>query len=315
MSISFNDAQALVLKFSGNKSAAAVAAGVPRTTFRAALNRGPAGREPVVDSSVIVAELRSQLSLERARVNALVNAGGPVRVVSERKEVLRFAVIGDTHFGSLYFSSKALSAFYEYAAGRGVDTFLHAGDVLAGHGIFKGQVFELQDVGVASQIARLQAVAPRIGRTLFITGNHDASFTNCAGVPVGQMISQARSDWEFLGDDHARIAFNTKDGPYSVDLVHPGGGSAFSLSYKLQKSIDALPGADRPDMLVSGHLHKSLFLPSYQSVAGVLCGTFEKQSPFMARNNLSAHVGGWVFEVIIGGGWKVLRSEFVSFDN
>ena len=42
-------------------------------------------------------------------------------------------------------------------------------------------------------------------------------------------------------------------------------------------------------------------------------GTFQRQTPFMKRNGLQAHVGGWVFEIQIGDGFKVVQQQFVPF--
>jgi len=65
--------------------------------------------------------------------------------------------------------------------------------------------------------------------------------------------------------------------------------------------------------LLLGHYHKAEFLPSYRNVAVCQTGTFERQSPFMARRGLAAHVGGWIFDVTVGKGHHVIRGEFVAF--
>jgi hypothetical protein len=52
---------------------------------------------------------------------------------------------------------------------------------------------------------------------------------------------------------------------------------------------------------------------SYVCQNVVVHNCFEKQTNFMARHGLAAHVGGWIFEVVVGDGYKVFRQEFIPF--
>jgi hypothetical protein len=85
-----------------------------------------------------------------------------------------------------------------------------------------------------------------------------------------------------------------------------------TYAYKPQKIIESLEGGTKPDMLGIGHFHKAEMMPSYRNVAGVQAGTFERQTPFMARGGLAAHVGGWIIDVTVGEGHNVIRGEFVA---
>ena len=62
-----------------------------------------------------------------------------------------------------------------------------------------------------------------------------------------------------------------------------------------------------------GFIHKALMMPTYRNVCGVLAGTFQKQTPFMARQGLAANVGGWIIEATVGDGHNLVRGEFVAF--
>jgi hypothetical protein len=42
-------------------------------------------------------------------------------------------------------------------------------------------------------------------------------------------------------------------------------------------------------------------------------GTFQKQTPFMARQGLAAHVGGWIVEVSVAENIKTYKAEFIAF--
>lgn len=233
-------------------------------------------------------------------------------------DTLRLAVISDTHIGSLYHRADALAAFYREAERQKVDAVVCAGDVLAGWKVYRGQEFELRDRGLDEQLQRLAMEWPQVGlRTLFITGNHEASIKNAVGVSVGNAISGMRKDLEFLGEDQATVELKTQGGAtVRVMLIHPGGGTAYALSYKVQKLVESLAGGKKPHLLCVGHYHKAEFIPAYRNVAIVQAGTFESQTPFMARQGISAHVGGWIVEMHPGtdkGLCGRIRAEFIPF--
>lgn len=258
--------------------------------------------------------LQAQLAAEHAKVEALADVQGKVTVEKRKDCRLRFALFGDTQFGSLYAHTAAVAAFYEYALQNGATDFYHTGDVLDGHRVYKGQEFELRDLGLDAQLSRLASTAPQLPCvTHFITGNHDASFKSLAGVPVGKLIQQARPDWQFLGEEQARVEWQTPNGAFSMMLMHPGGGTSYALSYRAQKITEQLEGGSKPDLLAIGHYHKAEFIPSYRNVAIVQTGTFQRQTPFMARMGLAAHVGGWIMDVTVGEGHNVIKGEFVAF--
>lgn len=214
-------------------------------------------------------------------------------------DVVEFGVVADTQIGSLYSLPDAVRAFYDRVRAEGIKIVFHAGDVLDGWRVYKGQEFELRPDGKswAEQRAIFEAEMPRCPgvETIFITGNHDASFTSSVGLRVGDELQRARPDWKFIGSDVGDIELTTKSGKkYRVCLLHPGGGTAYAVSYHLQKIIEAWGGKRRPDLLVVGHYHKSLFMPAYRGVSSLLGGTLCSQTSFMVRQSIQAHVGGWI---------------------
>jgi DNA polymerase II small subunit/DNA polymerase delta subunit B len=255
--------------------------------------------------------LERRLEVERAKVAALADVQGKVTVETRKDCHLRFGVIGDTHIGSLYAHTEALAAYYEHVKAQGVGVVYHVGDVLDGHRVYRGQEFELRDIGLEQQVGRLAKVAPQSVPTRFITGNHDQSFKTAAGAPVGRLIEDA-TGWRFLGEEQARVEWQTPNGAFSLQLIHPGGGSSYALSYRPQKIVESLEGGTKPDMLAIGHYHKAEFMPSYRNVASLQSGTFQRQTPFMSRQGLAAHMGGWIVDVTVGDGHNVIRAEFVA---
>lgn len=258
-----------------------------------------------------IKRLQRQLEAEHAKVEALADVQGKITVERRKDCTFRFALLGDTHAGSLYFHAPALAGFIDHAKAEGCECIYHVGDVLDGHKVYRGQEFELRDIGIDAQIARLADV-PRC-RMRFIVGNHDQSFKTLAGAPVGKMIVGARPDWEFLGEEQARVQWETPAGSFALGLIHPGGGSSYALSYRPQKIVESLEGGTKPDLLGVGHYHKAEMIPSYRNVCVVQAGTFQRQTPFMARQGLAAHIGGWVITVVVGNGHNRIHAEFVAF--
>ena len=98
-----------------------------------------------------------------------------------------------------------------------------------------------------------------------------------------------------------------------VALLHPDGGTAYALSYKSQKIIEAWEGGSKPHIIGIGHFHKAEFMPRYRNVKAIQAGCFQNQTPYMARKALAAHVGGWIVEIVLGELYNVVRTEFVEF--
>lgn len=260
-----------------------------------------------------VEALQRELAVEREKVAALADVQNQTQVRVSDTPHLLFGITGDRHTGSLYHMTGALRSFYDHCERRGVTEVYDAGDILDGHGVYKGQEFEVRDLGFDAQLERLAADAPANIETHFITGNHDASFKNAAGVSVGKAIERELANYHFLGQDQARVRWETPEGPYELMLLHPGGGSSYALSYRPQKIVESLEGGSKPSMIAIGHYHKALFVPAYRNVAIIEAGTFQRQTPFMARGGLSAHMGGWIVEVTVGADYNVVRAEFVAY--
>jgi len=261
-----------------------------------------------------IKRLQAQLAAEHAKVEALADVQGKVTVETSDDCKIVFGLVGDKHFGSLYHDNKSLHGFYDYAKKQGVKFVYDVGDLMDGHKIYRGQEFELRDIGLDAQVSRIVADHPRNGIiTRFITGNHDASFKHEAGVVAGKLVQSARPDMEFLGEEQARVEYQTPNGKFSIMLLHPGGGSSYALSYRPQKIVESLEGGTKPDILAIGHYHKADMMPSYRNVCAIQTGTFQRQTPFMARGGLAAHIGGWIVEVTKGQGHNIIKAEFVAF--
>ncbi len=236
--------------------------------------------------------------------------------VPSKQNSVTFGLIGDTQYGSLYEAKDVAAALYRRFRAEGVTTVLHGGDVLDGHRVYKGQEFELHALGWAKQRDWFAKTAPREPgiTTHFITGNHDASLKAIAGIDVGAELEHVRPDWRFIGEDAGSVILRTDTGrEIPIMLLHPGGGTAYAISYRAQKIVEQIEGGRKPAILAIAHFHKADFLPAYRNVAVFQVGCLQWQTPYMVRGGISAMVGGWIVRVTPGDYNHAIRGEFVAF--
>lgn len=265
------------------------------------------------------AEGRARIRGLQETIKQLTHCSNVVSIeAATRSNTIRFGVISDTHLGNTCERLDALAGFLKLCKSEKINDIVHAGDVFDGHDMYKGHVFELHAVGWNAQKKHALDNLPRIeGQTVhFIAGNHDSSFTKLAGVDVGSEFGAVMPGWNYLGQDQAEIVFKTKNGrEFKIMLMHPAGGTAYAISYKTQKIIESLEGGTKPNMLIVGHYHKAELMPVYRNVVGMQAGTFEAQTPFMKRIPATAHVGGWIVEVVPGPKGSLynrIKTEFIA---
>jgi len=261
-----------------------------------------------------IRRLEREVANQHAKIANLVKkTSKAVTVHKVAGNTVKFGLFGDTHIGSMECFSDGLKAFYDRCADENCKTMLCTGDILDGNRMYRGQEFELRDVGLTAQLERFELEAPDTIETQFITGNHDASFAAQVGVDVGAALAEKKKAWVCLGEDQATVRFNTDDGVFDVCLLHPSGGTAYALSYRPQKIVEQMEGGTKPNLIAIGHFHKAEFIPSYRNIAVVQTGTFEWQTPYMMRKGLAAHVGGWIVEATVGESWNIVKAEFLAF--
>lgn len=236
--------------------------------------------------------------------------------IKTKNNTIRFAVVSDTHIGSLYERLDALNSFYKLLKHEGIKTVLHCGDVLEGHKLYRGQEFEVYTVGFEKQLKALVEKYPKIKgiETYFITGTHDLSFMYQSGLNVGEAIEKARPDLHFLDNEIANIKMKIGKKYVVYQLLHPSGGTPYAVSYRSQKVVESFSGGMKPRAVFIGHLHKADFMPCFRNVKAFLAGCWQSQTPFMAKKPTPSHIGGWILEDTVGDGLTDrMKAEFVTF--
>lgn len=209
--------------------------------------------------------------------------------------VLSFGLISDTHINSKYTQLTYLQKFYEICSRRGIEDVYNAGDIDEGEQMRTGHQYECYTQGADDHINEIVTNYPRIDgiMTHFITGNHDSSIYKRCGVDIGEIISMKRKDMNYLGRDCARIEITPN---CILELRHPWDGTAYALSYKPQKMIDAMEADSKPNILAIGHYHKLEYL-FYRNVHCFQAGCFQTQTPFTRGKGISVHLGGWIITI------------------
>lgn len=228
-------------------------------------------------------------------------------------KIIRFASVSDTHLCSLWQQITHLNTFYDICAKEGISTVLHSGDITEGVGMRQGHEYEVFEHGADRQAQYVIAKYPqRKGIiTKFITGNHDHSGIKAAGHDIGYVIAQQRNDMEYLGRANAKVKITPN---CTVELNHPLDGASYALSYAPQKTIDAMMGGQKPNILLNGHHHKAFYLP-YRNIHALECGTFQAQTPWMRGKRIAANMGGWIIEAHVDEQGTVTRfkQELIPF--
>lgn len=228
-------------------------------------------------------------------------------------KIIRFGLMGDTQINSKYTQLTHLHKFYDICQQEGIDTVYHTGDIDEGEDMRQGHKYECYNQGADDHIEEIVRVYPqRKGITThFITGNHDTSLFKKVGYDIGNSIAAKRSDMIYLGRDQAIIELTPN---CKMELRHPWDGTAYALSYKIQKQIEAMGADEKPNILAVGHYHKIEYL-FYRNVHAFQTGCFQGPTPFTNGKGISVHMGGWIIEIHVNEAGTITRikQEMIPF--
>lgn len=227
--------------------------------------------------------------------------------------IIRFGAVSDTHLCSKWQQLTHLNTMYDIFEQEGIETVYHAGDITEGVNMRRGHEYEVFKHGTDEQQQYVIDNYPRRPGivTKFITGNHDHSGIKAAGHDIGYPIERARDDMVYLGMSNAKIELTPN---CVLELNHALDGSAYALSYAIQKRIDAMSGGEKPSILIDGHHHKMIYL-FYRNIHAFEAATFQAQTAFMRGKRLPAHMGGWIYQIHVDDEGTIQRcgAEFFPF--
>lgn len=243
----------------------------------------------------------------------VIPAANQYKAAWNGEKIIRFGLMGDTQINSKYTQLTHLHSLYDVYANEGITDVYHTGDIDEGEEMRIGHKYECYTQGADDHVSEIVRVYPeRKGITThFITGNHDASIIKRCGYDIGHAIQTKRPDMHYLGNSEAIVQLTPN---CTIQLSHPLDGTAYAISYKTQKMIDAMSGGEKPNILAIGHYHKSEYI-FYRNVHAFQTGCFQAQTPFMKGKGLAAMMGGYIVEIHVAedGTINRIKSEFIPF--
>lgn len=224
-------------------------------------------------------------------------------LVSDNDGWYKIGVVSDTHLCSKQERLAELKDFYQILEANGIETVLHSGNYIDGEAPFNR--YELHVRGMDAQLQYLGEQYPTYpGVTTFaVSGDdHEGWYSQREGVDIGRyaedvMRRGGRTDWSNLGYMEAFIplehAVSGKHAMYHV--IHPGGGSAYAVSYTAQKLVESYEGGSKPAIAQIGHYHKAEYLQT-RNVHAIQAASFQDQTIFMRKKRLISTIGGWILQ-------------------
>lgn len=229
---------------------------------------------------------------------------------------IKYLATADLHCGHKCYRPDILDHAAKMATKQGVDFILIAGDIMEGLSGRDGHIFELTHTGASSQIDYTVSELSKFKQPIYAitaSNSHDGwlSGKNNMGLEVGPEFQRRLKNFNYLGQDEADIKL---DNGLRIRMVHPGGGSAYAISYKLQKYVNAISGGQKPNIILEGHFHKSLYM-LYRNIHCFEAGTMESQTNFMKKIGTPAMLGYWIVDVQVGknGGVNAITPTFYPF--
>ena len=233
-----------------------------------------------------------------------VAADDPVMdLMSNENDEFLVGACGDQHLCSKYERLDCLNDLYDEYEQAGIKHVFNTGNWIDGEARFNK--FDLHTHGMGRQLQYLAEHYPRRAAitTWAVSGDdHEGWYGQREGVDIGKYAEHAmhdagRTDWRHLGfiEAHVRLV-NARTGKSSyMSVMHPGGGTAYAISYQPQKLVESLEGGEKPAVMLLGHYHK-LSSNNIRNVWVVQTGTTQDQTPFMKKKRIDAHVGGLILK-------------------
>jgi len=211
-------------------------------------------------------------------------------------DTVTFGVLSDLHIGHKNYRPDVLQDAIKNFDKRGVEFVCIPGDIMEGMSGRDGHIYELSHIGASAQMEYAIDQLSQIEQQKYFiiaSNSHDGWFNSKGnmGYDVSKDLEKNIPDMHFLGNDEGDLDASGMH----IRLTHPGDGTAYAISYKAQKYANALSGGQKPNIVLEGHYHKSMYM-FYRNMHMFEAGTLEDQTIFMKKKQTPAHVGYWIVE-------------------
>src|ERR1035437_1654490 len=234
----------------------------------------------------------------------------------------RLGVVSDNHLCNKHSRLDVLNAAYDDFEREGITDVFNSGNWIDGEHKFT-RPESIVRPGMDAQIEYLLENYPQKKgiTTHYIAGDdHEGWYQQRECIEIGlylQLCAEkaGRHDLKYLGYAEADVPLKSPGGTIVMRVVHPGGGSAYAISYTDQKRVESYQGGKKPQIEIVGHYHKyNVGYPRevYTVQAGCTCD----QTLFMRKKRLQAMVGYCIIEIqqdTTDGHLCRARHEFIPF--
>ena len=235
----------------------------------------------------------------------LGNVGGDrVSFTTGPDNRIKFGLSSDKHYGSKYCREEVIAELYQWFADEGVVAVLDSGNFIEGESRFNR--YDITHHGLEAQTQHIVATLPKHPGliTYAVSGNdHEGWYAQREGIDVGRYVEDAfrhagREDWVNIGymESYIDVLNPATDAVSRLLVMHPGGGSAYAVSYAPQKICEAFTGGDKPAVVFIGHYHK-LSVNLLRGVWAIQVGCAQDQTPWARQKKLDPHVGGIIVDL------------------
>jgi predicted phosphodiesterase len=272
---------------------------VKESTVKREVRRAKQHGIDVSQSSVLkqIGELYSDKELRAIASGARIIPGQTkMPVVNLKGDRTRIGLMGDIHFGSKYcLYDLVYKAFKEFEKEK-VDIVCQVGDLCEGMSNRAGHIYELSHLGYHEQKKVAIEYMDKCPSPLYvIDGNHDRWFIKSNGARIVPDICDNLKDATFLGHDEGNIALGDSA---NLRLWHGEDGSSYAVSYRIQKIVESLTGGQKPNVMMFGHVHKSMYLFD-RHIHCYSAGALQRQTAWMRGKRLASHTGFWIVDIYV----------------
>ena len=217
-------------------------------------------------------------------------------IVEFSGERTRIGVMGDVHFGSKYCLYELVEKAFKEFEKENCDIVCQVGDLTEGMSNRPGHMYELDHLGYHEQKKVAIEYMSKCPVPLYIIdGNHDRWFIKSNGALIVSDICDAIEHSTFLGHDEGNLSLGDTA---TVRLWHGEDGSSYAVSYRIQKIVESLTGGTKPNVMLLGHVHKSMYLFD-RHIHCYSAGAFQRQTAWMRGKRLSSHTGFWIVDIYV----------------
>jgi len=212
---------------------------------------------------------------------------------------VKLGILADLHIGHNCYRPDILKdACYNFDKKK-VEAVVIVADILEGLSGRDGHLFELTHLGATQQIDYAVEQLKQIQQPVYFilaSGSHDGWYMTKGnmGLDIAKELELRLPNFKCLGWDNATLNLEDK---VSINLNHPGDGTAYAVSYKLQKYLISLM-PEAPDIALEGHYHKHMYM-QYMGIHAMECGTLEEQTIFMKKKQTPAMLGYTIADIYV----------------